>query len=120
MDNILQIGSIKIEHILKNGYVTKEDEDIVLAELTMADGTKRKNIAEKKKTTIKIKFTKIDGSILSDYLTLMENDFEATYYSPKYKTHKTATFRLIDKPDIEMIGTYIDLYEEFDIELESV
>lgn len=86
----------------------------------MADGTERRNIAEKKKNIIKIKFTKIDGTTLSNYLTLMQDDFEATYYSPKYKTNKTATFRLKDKPDIEMIGTYIDLYEEFDIELESV
>ena len=86
----------------------------------MADGTERKNIAEKKKTTIKIKFTKIDGDTLSNYLTLMQNDFEATYYSPKYKTNKTAIFRLTDKPDIEMIGSYIDLYEEFEITLESV
>lgn len=86
----------------------------------MADGTIRRNIAEKKKITIKIKFTKIDGTTLSNYLTLMENDFIATYYSPKYKTNKSATFRLVEKPDVEMIGTYIDLYEEFDIELESV
>ena len=86
----------------------------------MADGTTRRNIAEKKKITIKIKFTKIDGTTLSNYLTLMQDDFEATYYSPKYKVNKTATFRLKEKPDIEMIGTYIDLYEEFDIELESV
>jgi len=105
---------------LKNGYIIKEDEDIVLAELTMADGTIRRNIAEKKKTTIKIKFTKIDGGTLSNYLTWMENDFEATYYSPKYKTTKISVFRLVEKPDIEMIGTYLDLYEEFDIELESV
>jgi len=88
--------------------------------MTMADGTTRRNIAEKKKVIIKIKFTKIDGATLSEYLTLMEEDFKATYYSPKYKIMKTATFRLKDKPDIEMIGTYIDLYEEFDIELESV
>lgn len=86
----------------------------------MADGTIRRNIAEKKKITIKIKFTKIDGATLANYLTLMEDDFEATYYSPKYKSNKTAIFRLNDKPDIEMIGTYIDLYEEFEIELESV
>lgn len=86
----------------------------------MSDGTVRRNIAEKKKISIKIKFTKIDGNTLSDYLTLMENDFEAEYYSLKYKTMKTATFRLVDKPNITMIGTYLDLYEEFDIELESV
>lgn len=86
----------------------------------MADGTTRRNIAEKKKVVITIKFSKINGNILADYLNLMQNDFEATYYSPKYKINKIATFRLSEKPDIEMIGSYIDLYEEFDIQLESV
>lgn len=105
---------------MKNGYIIKEDEDIVLASVTMADGTVRRNIAEKKKTIIKIKFSKIDSETLANYLILMQNDFKATYYSPKYKIQKSATFRLTEKPDIEMIGLYINLYEEFDIELESV
>jgi len=105
---------------LKNGYIIKEDEDIILAELTMADGTTRRNIAEKKKITIKIKFTKIDNNTLSSYLNLMQDEFEATYYSPKYKIHKTTIFRLKDKPDIEIIGSYLDLFEEFSIEMESV
>lgn len=86
----------------------------------MADGTIRRNIAEKKKVTIKIKFTKIDSNTLAEYLTLMEEDFEATYYSPKYKINKTTTFRLTDKPSIEMIGSYLDMYEEFDVAMESV
>lgn len=120
MNNVLEINSTKIECILKNGYIIKEDEDIVLAEVTMADGTIRKNIAEKKKTIIKIRFSKINTELLATYLNLMNGDFEATYYSPKYKINKTATFRLSEKPDIEMIGSYIDLYEEFDIQLESV
>lgn len=86
----------------------------------MADGTERRNIAEKKKVNIKIKFSKIDNVTLSSYLTLMEGDFEAEYYSPKYHVLKTQTFRLIDKPDISLIGTYIDLYEEFQVEMESI
>lgn len=105
---------------MKNGYIIKEDEDIVLASITMADGTVRRNIAEKKKIILKIKFSKIDSQTLSNYLSLMENDFNALYYSPKYKIQKSATFRLKEKPDIEMISSYIDLFEEFDIELESI
>ena len=104
----------------KNGYGLKEDQDIVLSTLTMADGTERRNIAEKKKVTISLKFTKIDGNTLSNYLLLMDNDFKATYYSVKYKTTKTATFRLTEKPNIEMIGSYLDILEEFDVNLESV
>lgn len=92
----------------------------MLSTLTMADGTIRENIAEKKKVKVKIKFTKINGDTLSKYLDLMNDDFEAKYYSPKYKTQKTAVFRLVNKPEVSMIGSYIDLYEEFEIELESV
>ena len=51
----------------------------------MADGTLRRNIAEKKKVVIKIKFTKIDGTTLADYLTLMEEDFEATLDTAQYR-----------------------------------
>ena len=120
MNNVFQIGNTILDNILKNGYSIKEDEDIILSEMTMADGTKRQNIAEKKKTIVRIRFTKINSETLATYLTLMENDFEATYYSPKYKINKTATFRLSEKPDIEMIGSYIDLFEEFEIQLESV
>lgn len=86
----------------------------------MADGTIRRNIAEKKRVTIKIKFSKIDSQTLSTYLTLMQDDFEATYYSPKYKTTRINTFRLTEKPNIEMIGSYLDFYEEFEIIMESV
>lgn len=98
----------------------QEDQDIVLKKITMADGTERRNIAEKKKVTISLKFGKIDVDNLSSYLTLMENDFSATYYSFKYKTYKTATFRLNDKPNIEMIGTYLNILEDFSLILESV
>ena len=91
-----------------------------MKKVTMADGTERRNIAEKKKVTITLKFGKIDVDNLSSYLTLMENDFSATYYSFKYKTHKTATFRLHDKPNIEMIGSYLNILEDFNLTLESV
>ena len=104
----------------KNGYAIQEDEDKVLSTLTMADGTERRNIAEKKKVTINLKFTKIDENTLSNYLTLMSSDFQAIYYSFIYKTTKTATFRLTEKPTIEMIGSYLDILEEFEVTLESV
>lgn len=117
---MLQIGSISIRFLQKNGYAIKEDQDKVLKTLTMADGTERRNIAEKKKVTINLKFTKIDVNTLSSYLALMDGDFQATYYSFKYKTAKPATFRLAEKPNIEMIGSYLDLLEEFDVTLESV
>lgn len=116
----MQIGSTPIKFLQKNGYAIQEDEDKVLSTLTMADGTERRNIAEKKKVTINLKFTKIDGNTLSNYLTLMDNDFQATYYSVKYKITKTATFRLTKKPTVEIIGTYLDILEEFEVALESV
>lgn len=120
MNNVLRIDTTTIKFLQKNGYGIQEDQDIVLKTLTMADGTERRNIAEKKKVTINLKFTKIDTNTLSNYLTLMGNDFQATYYSFKYKTFKTAIFRLTEKPNIEMIGSYLDVLEEFEVTLESV
>lgn len=120
MDNVFQIGTTPIKYLRKNGYIIKEDQDKVLKTLTMADGTERRNIAEKKEVSIKLKFTKIDVDTLAEYLLLMDGDFEAKYRSLKYKTQKTATFRLKEKPDIEMIGSYLSILEEFEVTLESV
>ena len=54
-DYLLKIGNTKIRYILKGGYQIQENQEIILAKKTMADGTTRRNIAEKRKTTIKIK-----------------------------------------------------------------
>ena len=47
-DYLLKIGTTKLKYILRGGYEIQEDQEIVLAKITTADGTERRNIAEKR------------------------------------------------------------------------
>lgn len=119
-DYLLKIEQTKIKYILSGGYDIQENEDIVLSKKTMADGTIRRNIAEKKKTTIKIKLSQIDGATLQSYNNLWKNDFTAEYWSKDDRMYKTAIFRLKNKPTNSMIYSPKEIFDEFSVTLESV
>lgn len=119
-DYLLKIGNTKLRYILRSGYQIQENQEIILAKKTAADGTVRRNIAEKKKTTIKIRFSQIDGSTLQSYCNLWLNDFQAEYWSKDDRTYKTALFRVEKKPNNAMLYSPDEIFDEFDITLESV
>lgn len=119
-DYLLKIGNTKIKYILKGGYQIQENQEIILAKKTMADGTERRNIAEKKKTTIKIKLSQIDGATLQSYCNLWLEDFEAEYWSKDDRTYKTTTFRVEKKPTNAMLYSPDEIFDEFEVVLESV
>lgn len=119
-DYLIKIGTTKLKYILRGGYEIQENQDIVLKKKTMADGTVRRNIAEKKSTTIKIKFSEIDGATLKSYCDLWQDDFTATYWSKDNRNYKVAVFRLKNKPTNSMLYSPDEIYDEFSIELESV
>lgn len=121
MSNYLfKVGNTKLQYILRGGYNIQENQDIVLDSKTMADGTERRNIAEKKKTTINIKFSQIDGATLTSYITLLQGDFSGTYWSKDTRTYKTATFRLNEQPTNSMLYSPNEIFDEFEITLETV
>ncbi len=119
-DYLIKINNTKLEYILRKGYQIKENQEIVLAKKTMADGTERRNIAEKRKTTIKITFSQIDGVTLKAYCNLWINDFTAEYWSKDDRTYKTAIFRVSNKPTNAMLYSTDEIFDEFDITMESV
>ena len=119
-DYLLKIGTTKLRYILRGGYNIQENQDIVLETKTMADGTERRNIAEKKKTTITITFSQIDGATLQQYINLWQNDFQAEYWSKDDRIYKTATFRLKEMPTNSMLYSLDEIFDEFEIVLESV
>ena len=119
-DYLVKIGQTKLRYILSGGYDIQENQEIVLKKKTMADGTVRRNIAEKREINIKIKFSRIDGITLSEYNALWQDDFEAEYWSKDDRTYKTATFRLSKKPTNTIIYSLDEIYDEFSVELESV
>lgn len=119
-DYLIKISNTKLQYILRGGYNIQENQDIVLDSKTMADGTERRNIAEKKKITINIKFSQIDGVTLKSYITLLQSDFTATYWSKDDRTYKTGTFRLNEQPTNSMLYSPNEIFDEFEITLESV
>lgn len=119
-DYLIKIGNIKLKYILSGGYEIQENQEIILAKKTMADGTQRRNIAEKRKTTIKIRFSRIDGETLQNYCQLWLEDFEAEYWSKDDRMYKTAIFRVEKKPTNSMFYSKNEIFDEFDIVLESV
>lgn len=119
-DYLLKIGDTKIKFILKGGYQIQENQEIILSKKTMADGTERRNIAEKKKTTIKIRLSQIPGDILQTYCNLWLEDFEAEYWSKDDRIYKTTIFRVEKKPTNSMLYSPDEIFDEFDVTLESV
>lgn len=119
-DYLAMIGTTKLRYILRSGYDIQENQEIVLAKLTTADGTERRNIAEKRKTTIKIKFSQIDGETLQTYCNLWKNDFQMTYWSKDSRSYLTGTFRVNTKTTNSMLYSKDEIYDEFEVEMESV
>ena len=119
-DYLLKIGNTKLRYILSGGYQIQENQEIVLSKKIMADGTERRNIAEKRKISIKIKFSQIDGVTLESYNDLWQGDFAAEYWSKDDRMYKTAVFRLTKKPTNSILNSPKEIYDEFDILMESV
>ena len=119
-DYLIKIGETKLRYILRGGYNIQENQDIVLESKTMADGTERRNIAEKKKTTIEITFSQIDGTTLKSYIALWQGDFSAEYWSKDDREYKNKTFRLSEMPTNSMLYSPDEIFDEFTISLESV
>ena len=119
-DYLIKINDIKLNYILSKGYQIQENQEIILAKKIMADGTERRNIAEKRKTTIKIKFSRIDGLTLQEYSNLWKNDFNAEYWSKDERTYKTGIFRVSKKPNNSIINSTKEIFDEFEIVMESV
>lgn len=119
-DYLIKIENTKLKFILSGGYQIQENQEIVLSKKIMADGTERRNIAEKRKTTIKLSFSQIDGATLYDYSNLWQNDFNVEYWSKDERTYKTGIFRLTKKPTNSILYSPTEIYDEFDITMESV
>lgn len=119
-DYLLKIGQTKLKYILKKGYQIQENQEKILATLLTADGTEIRDIAEKRKTTITVKFSQIDGQTLMNYSTLWNDDFTLEYWSKDSRIYKTAIFRVVNKPTNSIIYSPNEIYDEFTVTMESV
>ena len=111
-DYLLKIENTKLRYILSGGYKIQENQEIVLSKATMADGTERRNIAEKRKTTIEVTFSQIDGATLQNYNALWQEDFNAEYWSKDDRMYKNGVFRVSKKPTNSMLNSTKEIFDE--------
>ena len=57
---LLKHGDFEFHHILSGGFKILENEPKVISEITMADGSIKRNYGEMPKTSIKVKFSQLN------------------------------------------------------------
>lgn len=116
---LLKHGNFEFHHILSGGFNILENEPKVISEITMADGSIKRNYGEMPKTSIKIKFSQLDKKTYTEYMShFVNNEDTYTYFSPRNQTMLTKNF-FVTFPESSMIyGSDIEqTYDEFEIEL---
>ena len=116
---LLKHGDFEFHHILSGGYNILENEPDVISEITMADGTIKRNYGNMPKTAIKIKFSQLDKDTYQEYMSHFANNEDVySYFSPRNQTILTKKF-FVTFPESSML--YGDdteqTYDEFEIEL---
>lgn len=116
---LLKHGNFEFHHILSGGFNILENEPKVISEITMADGSIKRNYGEMPKTSIKIKFSQLDKETYTEYMShFVNNEDTYTYFSPRNQTMLTKKF-FVTFPESSMIyGSDTEqTYDEFEIEL---
>ena len=118
----LRHNNFEFKNILSENYNIQEDIYDVLATETLADGSVRRNYGILPKTTIKIKFGRLNASDMTTYMSHFENNEGTyTYFSPKSNSTKTAIF-YVEKPENSIV--YADdsskEYGEFEVTLKQI
>jgi exonuclease III len=116
---LLKHGDFEFHHILSGGFNILENEPEVISEITMADGSIKRNYGEMPKTSIKIKFSQLDKETYTEYMShFVNNEDTYTYFSPRNQTMLTKKF-FVTFPESSMIyGSDTEqTYDEFEIEL---
>ncbi len=116
---LLKHNDFEFHHILSGGYNILEDEPKVISEITMADGSIKRNYGSMPKTSIKIKFGQLDKETYQEYISHFANNEDTyTYFSPRQQIMLTKKFFVTFPQNSMLYGSDIEqTYEEFEIEL---
>ncbi len=118
---LLKHGDFEFHHILSGGFSILENNPEIISEVTMADGTIRRNYGDKPKTKIKVKFSQLNKETYKEYMShFSKNEDIYSYFSPREQQILTKSFfvkfpenRILYFSDLEQT------YDEFEIELEQ-
>ena len=117
---LLKHNDFEFKNILSEGYNIVEDEPDVLSEVTMADGSIRRNYGKMPKTNIKVKFSQLDKDKYQEYRShFLKNEDVYSYFSPKQQRMLTKKF-FVKFPETSILSiTKEHRYDEFEVELEQ-
>lgn len=118
--DLLKHGDFIFKNILSGGYNITENEPDVLSEITMSDGSKRRNYGAMPKTNIKVKFSQLNKNIYQEYMShFSQNEDIYSYFSLRQQKMLTKKF-FITFPETSIISiTKNHRYDEFEVELEQ-
>ena len=118
--DLLKHGDFTFKNILSGGYNITENEPDVLSEITMADGSIRRNYGPMPKTNIKIKFSQLNKDTYKEYMShFSKNEDVYSYFSPRQQKMLTKKFFVIF-PETSIVSiTKNHRYDEFEVELEQ-
>lgn len=118
--DLLKHGDFIFKNILSGGYNITENEPDVLSEITMSDGSKRRNYGPMPKTNIKVKFSQLNKDTYQEYMShFSKNEDVYSYFSPRQQKMLTKKF-FVSFPETSIVSiTKNHRYDEFEVELEQ-
>ena len=115
---LLKHNNFEFKNILSEGYNITEDEPDVLSEVTMADGSIRRNYGKMPKTNIKITFSQLDKDTYKEYMShFAQNEDVYSYFSPKQQKMLTKKFYVAFPETSILSTTKSHRYDEFEVTL---
>lgn len=118
--DLLKHGDFTFKNILSGGYNITEDEPDIISEVTMVDGTIKRNYGRMPKTSIKVKFGQLNKDTYQEYMShFSKNEDVYSYFSPRKQQMLTKKF-FVMFPETSILSiTKNHRYDEFEVELEQ-
>ena len=118
--DLLKHGDFSFKNILSGGYNITEDEPDIISEVTMVDGTIKRNYGRMPKTSIKIKFSQLNKDTYKEYMShFSKNEDVYSYFSPRKQQMLTKKF-FVTFPETSILSiTKNHRYDEFEVELDQ-
>lgn len=118
--DLLKHGDFVFKNILSGGYNITEDEPDVINEVTMADGTIKRNYGAMPKTTITVTFGQLNKDTYKEYMShFSKNEDVYSYFSLKQQKMLTKKF-FVAFPETSVLSTTKNhRYDEFEVELQQ-
>ena len=112
--DLLKHGDFTFKNILSGGYNITEDEPDIISEVTMVDGTIKRNYGRMPKTSIKVKFGQLNKDTYQEYMShFSKNEDVYSYFSPRKQQMLTKKF-FVTFPETSILCiTKNHRYDEF-------